>query len=150
MTPEDCKYSTEHLWVKTENGGIAVIGLTDHLQERIGPVVFVDLPRPGANIRRFARLCDVETDPQACGIPQRMSFEAEFDKLSEAESETTVMELPSPVGGEVVDVNELLDESPDLTNTDAHGDGWLVRLRLSDSSELDTLLSAADYEALVG
>ena len=149
MTPEDRKYSDAHLWVKVESDATVVLGLTDHLQGQIGPIVFIDLPRVGTKIRRSSGLCEVESDPQSCGIPYRGSYGAQFDQLGEAESEQIITALASPVSGDVIELNALLEENPDLVNTDAYGDGWLARVRSSDSSELDSLLSAREYEVFV-
>ena len=121
-SPDDRRYSKEHEWVKM-NGDVAAIGITDYAQEQLGDVVYVDLPEPGTTI-------------------------TQFEKMGEIESVKAVSELFTPVSGEVVRVNPVVVEKPETVNTDAHGDGWLIEVRLLDAGELDKLLSAAEYDAL--
>ena len=121
-SPDDRKYSKEHEWVMI-SGETAKIGITDYAQEQLGDVVYVDLPEPGATI-------------------------TQFEKMGEIESVKAVSELFTPVSGEVVRVNDAVVEKPETVNTDPHGAGWLIEVKLSDASELDKLLSAADYDAL--
>ena len=121
-SPDDRRYSKEHEWVKM-NGDVAAIGITDYAQEQLGDVVYVDLPEPGTTI-------------------------TQFEKMGEIESVKAVSELFTPVSGEVVRVNQVIVEKPETVNTDAHGDGWLIEVRLLDAGELDKLLSAAEYDAL--
>ena len=121
-SPDDRKYSKEHEWVMI-SGETAKIGITDYAQEQLGDVVYVDLPEPGATI-------------------------TQFEKMGEIESVKAVSELFTPVSGEVVRVNDAVVEKPETVNTDPHGSGWLIEVKLSDASELDKLLSAADYDAL--
>jgi glycine cleavage system H protein len=122
-SPDDRKYSKEHEWLKID-GDAAVIGVTDYAQDQLGDVVYVDLPRPGATI-------------------------TQFEKMGEIESVKAVSDLYTPASGEVLEVNEKVVEKPELVNGDPHGDGWLIRLRLSDPSEASKLLSAAEYDALI-
>lgn len=122
-SPDDRKYSKEHEWLKID-GDAAVIGVTDYAQDQLGDVVYVDLPRPGATI-------------------------TQFKKMGEIESVKAVSDLYTPASGEVLEVNEKVVEKPELVNGDPHGDGWLIRLRLSDPSEASKLLSAAEYDALI-
>ncbi len=122
-SPDDRKYSKEHEWVLVR-GDIAVVGITDFAQDQLGDVVYVDLPAPGATI-------------------------AQFDKMGEIESVKAVSDLYTPASGEVVRVNEGVVEKPEVVNSDPHGDGWLIELRLTDPSELDKLLSASDYDAFI-
>ena len=121
-SPDDRKYSKEHEWVMI-SGETAKIGITNYAQEQLGDVVYVDLPEPGATI-------------------------TQFEKMGEIESVKAVSELFTPVSGEVVRVNDAVVEKPETVNTDPHGAGWLIEVKLSDASELDKLLSAADYDAL--
>ena len=121
-SPDDRKYSKEHEWVMI-SGETAKIGITDYAQEQLGDVVYVDLPEPGATI-------------------------TQFEKMGEIESVKAVSELFTPVSGEVVRLNDAVVEKPETVNTDPHGAGWLIEVKLSDASELDKLLSAADYDAL--
>jgi glycine cleavage system H protein len=118
--PEELQYTRSHEWVRTE-GDTATIGITDHAQDELGDIVFVELPEQGA------------------------TFEA-GDSFSTLESVKAVSDLYAPVGGEVVEVNEVLDESPEKINEDPYGEGWIMKLRVSDEGEL---LSASDYEQLL-
>jgi glycine cleavage system H protein len=122
-SPTDRKYSKEHEWLKID-GDAAVIGITDYAQEQLGDVVYVDLPEVGATI-------------------------TQFEKMGEIESVKAVSDLFTPVSGEVLEVNQQVVEKPEVVNSDPHGAGWLIRVRLSDASEVDALLSAADYDAFI-
>ncbi len=122
-SPDDRRYSKEHEWLKID-GDAAVIGVTDYAQDQLGDVVYVDLPQPGATI-------------------------TQFEKMGEIESVKAVSDLFTPASGEVLEVNEKVVEKPELVNSDPHGDGWLLRIRLSDPSEAGKLLSAAEYDALI-
>ncbi|HEY8173687.1 MAG TPA: glycine cleavage system protein GcvH [Dehalococcoidia bacterium] len=122
-SPGDRQYSKEHEWVKRD-GDAATVGITDYAQEQLGDVVYVDLPEPGANV-------------------------TQFEKMGEIESVKAVSDLYSPISGEVRRVNDGVVEKPELVNSDPHGDGWLIEVRISDASELDKLLSAADYDAFI-
>ncbi len=119
--PEDLQYTKSHEWVRTE-GDTATIGITDHAQDELGDVVFVELPEVGA------------------------TFDA-GDSFSTVESVKAVSDLYTPVGGEVVEVNEALGEQPEKINEDPYGEGWIVKLRVSD--EGSGLLSASDYEQFI-
>ena len=122
-SPDDRKYSKEHEWLKID-GDAAVIGITDYAQDQLGDVVYVDLPQPGATI-------------------------TQFEKMGEIESVNAVSDLFTPASGEVLEVNEQVVEKPELVNSDPHGDGWLLRVRLTTPAEADTLLSAAEYDTLI-
>jgi glycine cleavage system H protein len=115
--PEELQYTRSHEWVRTE-GDIATVGITDYAQEELGDIVYVELPEEGA------------------------TFEA-GDSFGTVESVKAVSDLYSPVGGEVVEVNEALNDSPEKINEDPYGDGWIIKLRISDEGDL---LSASDYE----
>jgi glycine cleavage system H protein len=121
--PSDRRYSKEHEWVRVD-GDAARIGITDYAQEQLGDVVYVDLPEPGAAL-------------------------TQFEKMGEIESVKAVSDLYAPISGEVTAINEALVEKPEVVNSDAHGDGWLVEVRLSDASELDKLMSAEEYDAFI-
>jgi glycine cleavage system H protein len=121
--PPELRYAKEHEWVRVE-GDIATLGITDHAQEQLGDLVYLDLPKVGAAVRQF-------------------------EKLGEIESVKAVSDLFSPVSGEVTERNEEAVKSPELVNQDSYGRGWLVRLSLSDASEVDKLLTAEQYEELV-
>ncbi len=115
--PEELQYTRSHEWVRTE-GDTATIGITDHAQDELGDIVFIELPEQGT--------------PLEAG-----------DSFGTVESVKAVSDLYTPVGGEVVEVNEALDSSPEKINEDPYGDGWIVKLRVSDEGDL---LSASDYE----
>ncbi len=121
--PPELRYSKEHEWVRVE-GDIATVGITDHAQEQLGDLVYLDLPKVGTAVHQF-------------------------EKLGEIESVKAVSDLFSPVSGEVTERNEEAVKAPELVNQDPYGRGWLVRLSLSDASEVDKLLTAEQYEELV-
>jgi glycine cleavage system H protein len=118
--PEDLQYTRSHEWVRTEDD-TATIGITDYAQEELGDIVFVELPEEGA------------------------TFDA-GDSFGTVESVKAVSDLYAPVGGEVVEVNEALNDNPEKINEDPYGDGWFVKLRVSGEGDL---LSASDYEQLL-
>lgn len=122
-SPKDLKYTREHEWVRLEDGA-AVTGITDYAQEQLGDLVYFDLPEPGTELRQF-------------------------EKLGEAESVKAVSDLFAPLSGEVIEVNERARESPEIVNSDPYGEGWLVRTSVADYSELEKLLTAEEYDALV-
>lgn len=122
-TPGDLRYSKEHEWVRLEDG-LATIGITDFAQDQLGDIVFLDLPEPGASFEQFA-------------------------KIGEIESVKSVSELFTPVGGEVTEMNQAAVDQPEIVNQEPYGAGWLIRLRVEDPAQLDNLLSAEEYEALV-
>ena len=115
--PDDLRYTKSHEWVRTENGTVT-IGITEHAQEELGDVVFVELPDVGNTI-------------------------GAGDSFGTVESVKAVSDLYTPVGGEVVEVNEALNDSPEKINEDPYGEGWIFKLRVSDEGDL---LSASDYE----
>ena len=119
--PEELQYTRSHEWVRTE-GDTTTIGITDHAQDELGDVVFVELPEVGATF-------DVG------------------DPFGTVESVKAVSDLYTPVGGEVTEVNEALNDQPERINEDPYGEGWMVKLRVSD--EGSGLLSASDYEQFV-
>jgi glycine cleavage system H protein len=123
MYPDELKYDKEHEWVRLE-GDVAVIGISDFAQSQLGDVVYVDLPSEG--------------DTVSAG-----------DTFGEIESVKSVSELFSPVTGEVTKVNDALGDAPETVNGDPYGDGWMIQVKLDDPSEVDALMSAADYEAFV-
>ncbi|HEX7787818.1 MAG TPA: glycine cleavage system protein GcvH [Methylomirabilota bacterium] len=120
--PADLRYTREHEWAKVE-GDRARIGITAFAQEQLGDVVFVELPKVGARV----------TAMKTFGV---------------VESVKAVSDLFAPVSGEVVEVNDALPKSPDLVNSDPYGKGWMLVIRLSDPKEVDSLMSAADYQKL--
>jgi glycine cleavage system H protein len=116
--PEELQYTRSHEWVRTE-GDTVTIGITDHAQDELGDIVFIELPEQGATLEAG-------------------------DSFGTVESVKAVSDLYTPVGGEVVEVNEALDSSPEKINEDPYGEGWIVKLRVSDEGA--DLLSASDYE----
>ncbi len=126
VIPDDLLYSEEHEYLKpTEEDGVYLVGVTDYAQGELGDVVFLELPGEGESFERM-------------------------EVFGTIEAVKAVSDLFAPVTGEIVEVNAALDEDPALVNTDPYGDGWMVRVRLADPGELDTLLTAEDYRALVG
>jgi len=123
--PSDLKYTPEHEYVRTVGDGVVEIGITDYAQGELGDVVYVELPKVGA------------------------SFGA-HDVFGTIEAVKAVSELFSPVGGEVVEVNGTLDGEPALVNTDPYGKGWMIRLKVSDASQLNGLLDAGTYGSQIG
>ena len=122
--PDDLRYTKEHEWVRDEGDGVARVGITDFAQDALGDVVYVDLPETGTEI--------TSTQP-----------------FSEVESTKSVSDVYAPVSGTVVDRNAQLADTPELVNGSPYGDGWLVVVRMSDTSELEGLLDAAGYERFV-
>ncbi len=119
--PGDLRYTREHEWAKVE-GDRARVGITHYAQDQLGDVVFVELPKVGTRVRQM----------QAFGV---------------VESVKAVSDLFAPLSGEVVEVNAALAERPELVNQDPYGAGWMIVIAMADPSELDQLMSAADYEA---
>jgi glycine cleavage system H protein len=124
MIPHDLKYSEEHEWVRVESDSLVVIGITDFAAESLGDVVFVDLPEVGRELKQFG-------------------------KMGEIESVKAVSDLYSPVSGRVTERNEDLLNSPEKVNENAYEDGWMLRVEITDASELDKLMSAGDYESFL-
>lgn len=124
-TPKQAKYSREHEWVIVESENIGRVGITDYAQEHLGDVVFVDLPEQGSEV-------------------------AQFGKAAEVESVKAVSDIYAPVAGEIVETNQRILENPELVNEDPYGKGWLFRVRLANLNELDSLMSAEEYEAHLG
>ena len=124
MYPDNYRYTKEHEWVRVEDG-IATMGITDHAQHELGDIVYVDLPKPGANVEKGKALGTVE-------------------------SVKAVSEIFSPATGEVTETNASLADAPEKLNDDPHGEAWLVKIRLRSPEDLGELLSAAEYEAYIG
>lgn len=118
--PESLHYSKDHEWVRVE-GDLAVIGITDHAQEQLGDVVYVELPKPGE------------------------SFAAN-ESFGSVESVKAVSEIFTPVSGEVAEVNESLNDEPEKVNKDPYTDGWMIKMKMKSAGEVDSLLTAAEYE----
>ena len=120
---EELQYSKDHEWIRVE-GEVGTIGITDHAQNSLGDVVYVELPKVGDSF-------------------------AAHEPFGSVESVKAVSEIFTPVSGEVVEVNELLQDEPEKVNADPYGEAWIVRIRLSNKGELDGLLSAAEYEDFI-
>jgi glycine cleavage system H protein len=118
--PSELKYATSHEWVRNEGDGIVTVGITEHAQGLLGDMVFVELP-------------DLE-DEISTG-----------DDVAVAESVKAASDIYAPVSGTVVEVNEDLEDSPELVNSDAFGDGWMFKVKLDDEGELENLLDAEGY-----
>ena len=123
-TPQNLKYATSHEWVRLEADGSVTVGISDHAQDALGDVVFVELPEPGAVLAAGAEAAVVESVKAASDVY-------------------------APVGGEVIEVNPALEDAPETINADAYGEGWFFRLNPADISELESLLDAAAYQQLI-
>jgi len=124
MYPNDYYYSQDHEWIKVEDGQIGVVGITDFAQKQLGDVVYVELPEVGTQLEFH----------QTLGV---------------VESVKAVSDIYSPVSGEVVEVNQALNDNPELINEDPHGQGWIVKIKIKDESELQKLMSATEYEKYI-
>lgn len=122
MVPDDLRYSKEHEWVRLD-GTSATIGITSYAADELGDIVFIELPEVGTNL-------------------------SQFGSFGVVESVKAVSDLYSPVTGEVTEVNDALRESPELLNSDAFGDGWILRVELAEPAEVDSLLDADGYREL--
>ena len=122
-TPIELKYATSHEWVRLE-GDIAIVGITDHAQEALGDLVFVELPDLGDTVNAG-------------------------DEAGVVESVKAASDIYAPVSGEVIELNPALEDTPELINTDPYGEGWMYKIRVSDMAELDDLLSADEYDEQV-
>jgi len=126
MYPENYRYTKEHEWIQlsADNSGIVTIGITAYAQGELGDIVYVEAPKVGTHIEQG----------KSCAV---------------IESVKTASELLAPVSGEIVEANGALTATPELVNSDPHGAGWIARVKISTPSEMDHLLSAADYEAFI-
>lgn len=122
--PDDLLYTKDHEWIRMD-GDTAVVGITDFAQSELGDIVYVEIDSIGDAVARD-------------------------DVFGTVEAVKTVSELFMPIEGEVLEVNDALEASPELVNDDPYGDGWLIKIKVSDPSAKDGLLSAADYAAMVG
>lgn len=122
--PDTYKYTKEHEWVRVD-GTEGTVGITDHAQHELGDIVFVNLPKVGSAVKKAQTFGAVE-------------------------SVKAVSDIYSPVTGEVTAINEVLSKTPEKLNEDAHGDGWLIKVKLASPEEINSLMSAADYEAYIG
>ncbi len=122
--PAELKYSKEHEWLRKEADGTYTVGITEHAQELLGDMVFVDLPEVGATV-------------------------AAGDDCAVAESVKAASDIYAPISGEIVAVNEALGDAPEQVNSEPYGEGWIFKIKASDEAEVDALLSATEYEALL-
>lgn len=122
--PAELKYASSHEWVRDEGNGVYTIGITEHAQGLLGDMVFVDLPDEGDTF-------DAGEDAAVC------------------ESVKAASDIYAPITGEVVEINEELEDSPELVNSDAFNDGWLFKIKADDASELENLLDAEGYAASI-
>ncbi len=123
--PEDLRYTAEHEWVRAGDGGVVRVGITSFAQDALGDVVYVSLPTVG----------DTVAAGDACG---------------EVESTKSVSDLYAPLAGEVTAVNESLDATPELVNTDPYGEGWMYELKVDDLASVDALMDQATYRGQIG
>ena len=130
--PANLKYSNDHEWCRVE-GDTAVIGITDFAQSQLGDIVFVDVPTVGETLAAgdvFGSIEAVKTVSDALVVGKEGLYQ--------------------PIGGEILEFNDAVDADPAIVNKDAYGEGWLIKVRMTDPAEYDALLSAADYEKLIG
>jgi len=123
MYPADYRYTKDHEWIKAD-GAVGTVGITDYAQAELGDVVFVELPKVGAQVKTGQSFGTVE-------------------------SVKAVSEIYSPVGGEVIETNGLLADSPEKINQDPHGVAWLVKIRLANPKEISALMDAAAYQSYI-
>lgn len=122
--PDDLKYTREHEWLRLSDDGAAMMGITDFAQESLGDITFVELPEIGSHLSKG----------ETFGV---------------VESVKAASDLYLPVGGEILAVNGELDEAPELVNSDPYGKGWLIKIKVADHAETESLLAAADYEKII-
>jgi glycine cleavage system H protein len=121
QTPSELRYAITHEWARREEDGTVTIGITDHAQEALGDVVFVELPEVGTVF-------------------------AAADDAGVVESVKAASDVYAPIGGEVIAINSMLEDEPEIVNSDPYNDGWFYKLQPADTSDLDALLSAEDYQ----
>lgn len=122
--PDNLKYSSDHEWVRVE-GNEAFVGITDFAQDELGEIVYVDVPSEGENL-------------------------SQGEVFGSIEAVKTVSDLMMPLSGEVLEVNDKLDDAPELVNSDPFGEGWIIRVAVKDTAELDQLMNAAAYKEFTG
>jgi len=120
MIPDNCKYTETHEWIKIE-GTLAAVGVTDHAQDALGDITFVELPRPGTIVKKG----------QACAL---------------VESVKAVSDIYAPISGEIAEINRSLEDAPEKINEDPHGNGWILKLKDFDEHELSGLMEAEAYK----
>lgn len=122
--PEELKYTKDHEWVKIE-GDIATVGITDFAQGELGDIVYIDIE----------------------SLDETVAINEVFGSV---EAVKTVSDLFMPLSGEIIEFNELLEDAPEKVNTDAYGDGWMIKIKVSDKSEIENLLDASGYKEIIG
>ena len=122
--PVELRYTSEHEWIRVE-GEEAYVGITDYAQSELGEIVFVDIDTEGETV-------------------------AQGDVFGSVEAVKTVSDLNMPVEGEVIEINEAINDQPELVNNDPYGEGWMIKIRIANPAELDSLLDAEGYKALIG
>ena len=123
-TPSNLLYTKEHEWIRVE-GDVAYVGITDYAQSELGEIVFVDINTEGETL-------------------------AQNEVFGSVEAVKTVSDLNMPVAGEVLEINEVINDQPELVNNDPYGEGWMIKIQVANPAELDTLLDAEAYKALIG
>ena len=122
--PSDLRYTKEHEWIRVE-GEVAYVGITDYAQSELGEIVFIDINTEGETL-------------------------AQDEVFGSVEAVKTVSDLNMPVAGDVLEINEAINDQPELVNNDPYGEGWMIKISVADPAELDTLLDAAGYQAHIG
>ena len=122
--PAELRYTNEHEWIRVE-GDVAYVGITDYAQSELGEIVFVDINTVGETV-------------------------GQDEVFGSVEAVKTVSDLNMPVTGEVLEVNETINDQPELVNNDPYGEGWMIKIQVANPAELDTLLDAEAYQALIG
>ena len=122
--PAELRYTREHEWIRVE-GEVAYVGITDYAQSELGEIVFLDINTQGETL-------------------------AQNEVFGSVEAVKTVSDLNMPVTGEVLEVNEVINDQPELVNNDPYGEGWMIKIQIQDSAELETLLDAAAYQEMIG
>lgn len=123
-TPSNLRYTKEHEWIRVE-GDVAYVGITDYAQSELGEIVFLDINTEGETL-------------------------AQNEVFGSVEAVKTVSDLNMPVAGEVLEINEAINDQPELVNNDPYGEGWMIKISVADPAELDTLLDAEGYQSFVG
>ena len=124
MVPEECTYTKEHEWVYRE-GDVAVIGISEYAAVELGDIVYIELTEAGSNVKQM-------------------------DPIGTIEAVKTVAELFSPISGEIIEVNEAIIEHPEIVNRDPFEEGWFIKIRMTDTGELDNLFSFEEYSEFLG
>ncbi len=122
--PEELKYTNDHEWIRVE-GNVAYVGITDFAQHELGDIVYIEIDTLGKEVTKD-------------------------DQFGTVEAVKTVSDLLMPITGKIAELNKKLDVNPELVNSDPYGDGWMVKIEISDAFQLDKLLSSSDYKTLVG